>query len=478
MDRKLTEFTALLRNQGIRISPPELADAATAIGLVGYDRRDTFRATLAATLIKNTADSAAFDRCFDSFFSFSSLNTDDAHPGPAKNDAGKNPPINLPQGLQFLFGKGQGAGSGGQGQDMGQNQGNGQPVPGIPPSALAEQLLNEDNSDLSITLAQALETAKLADIRVITQKGLFSRRILMAMGLADLERELHELDGKRSSKAKDRAALLRKNRQRLRLQVREAVEQYFQLSRTNDRDATVRSTNFALLRESIDTQIVIRRMAKKLITQHRRRDKVARRGVLDVRATLRHNQAYDGVLISPRWRQVRKDKPRVMAICDVSRSVSQHARFLLLFLFSLQEVIPRLRAFAFSSTLHEVTALFDTLPVDEAIDTVMERYGFGSTDYGRALADLEQQVLRDIDRRTTLIILGDARNNNGDARVDLLHEFHLRAKQVIWLNPEEINRWGSGDSEMLRYRNSCTRAHSCRNLGELERIVDRLLKSA
>lgn len=471
MDRKLTEFIALLRNQGLRVSPPEVADAATAISLVGYEKRDIFHAALSTTLVKSTTDTVIFNRCFDSFFSFNTLETAEAAAKPSPSQSPPfSLPFSLPEGLQFLFGKGQGAGSGGQGT--------GQPIPGIPPSALAEQMLNEDRSELSLTLAQALDTAKLADIRVMTQKGLFSRRILMAMGLEDLERELQELDSSNLPAAAQRATLLRSNRQRLRLQVRETVERYFQLARSNDRDAIIRDTDFALLRESKDAQAVIRRMAKKLITQHRRRNKLAARGLLDVRATLRHNQAYDGVLISPRWRRVRKDKPRVMAVCDVSGSVRQHARFLLLFLYSLQEVIPRLRAFAFSSSLHEVTALFDSLPVDAAIDAVMERYGLGSTDYGRAFADLEELALHDIDHRTTLIILGDARNNNGEARVELLREFHQRAKQVIWLNPEDMNRWGSGDSEMLRYRSSCTRSHSCRNLGELERIVDRLLKSA
>jgi hypothetical protein len=167
-----------------------------------------------------------------------------------------------------------------------------------------------------------------------------------------------------------------------------------------------------------------------------------------------------------------------MAICDVSGSVSRYSRFLLLFLYSLQEVIPRLRSFAFSSSLHEVTDLFQQLPLEDAMDAVLERYGLGSSDYGRSFADLETLALAAMDRKTTLIILGDARNNNGDARLDLLREFHLRAKQVIWLNPEDMNRWGSGDSEMLRYRSACSRVHSCRNLAELERIVDRLLKSA
>lgn len=465
MDRKLTEFVALLRNNGLPVSPPEVADAASAIQLVGYADRDRFHAALSTTLAKSTVDAAVLDRCFESFFSFSTTPA-------AEADTKKEPasPLRLPEGLQFLFGRGQGGGSG--------SEGGGQPVPGVPPSALGEQLLNDENNALDLALAQAIETARLVDIRVMTQKGLFGRRMMMAMGLQDLEREISALDALEGPRAAQRATALRNRRDRLRTQVRDTVDRYFQLARRQDREAMLRETDFTLLRDSQEAEAVIRRMARRLITQHRRREKMAARGLLDVRATLRHNVSHDGVLINPRWRRIRKDKPKVMAICDVSGSVSRYSRFLLLFLYSLQEVIPRLRSFAFSSSLHEVTELFQALPLEDAMDAVLERYGLGSSDYGRSFADLETLALGAIDRKTTLIILGDARNNNGDARLDLLREFHLRAKQVIWLNPEDMNRWGSGDSEMLRYRSACSRVHSCRNLGELERIVDRLLKSA
>ena len=114
---------------------------------------------------------------------------------------------------------------------------------------------------------------------------------------------------------------------------------------------------------------------------------------IDVKATLRRNIAHDGALIDPRWRRIRKDRPRLVAICDISRSVSQYSRFLLMFLYSLQEVIPRLRTFVFTSSMHEVTALFEQADIGDALDIVMDRYGLGSSDYGRALADLDS-VLR------------------------------------------------------------------------------------
>lgn len=460
MDRKLGEFVRILRHNGLRVSPPEAADAAKAVGLVGYGSRQRFHDTLAATLVKSQGDRVVFERCFENFFRF----------GAAADNSGATAAPPLPADLPPQFGRGEGSGAGG-------GRSAGLPVPGVMPSALGELLLDEGDGDLELALARAAIDAGLANIRVMTQKGLFGRRLLVAMGLEELERELEELDAATGPEAALRNQRLRTGLDSLRRRVRNTVERYFDLVKHQDRDALLRETDFTLLRDSAEVTAVVRRMAKKLITRHRRREKQAARGMLDVRATLRRNLAHDGVLMDPHWRRLRKDRPRVMAVCDVSRSVSQHARFLLLFLYSLQEVIPQLRTFAFASSLHEVTPLFAELPVDAALDRVMSRYGLGSTDYGHAFADLEALAARDIDRRTTLIILGDARNNFGDARLDLLRLYHLRARQVIWLNPEDRRRWGSGDSEMLRYASACTHAYSCRTLNDLERIVDRLLKT-
>lgn len=460
MDRKLTEFAALLRNNGLPLSPPELADAVHAVHAVGYGDRQRFHDALACTLAKSQADRIVFERCFERFFRFGA---DEAGTGVTAPTGTSAPPDNLPP----LPGQGSnGSGSGG---------GSGS---GVSASALGEQLLAGNANTLAVALAQAVDAVQLQGIRVITQKGLYGRRLLNAMGGEALEAEISALVAEDNAAARARAEALRAARQRLRQDIRDTVDRYFQLARRQDRETVMRTVDFAALREFRDVERTVRRMAQRLVTVHRRREKLAARGLLDVKATLRHNLSYDGVLMTPRWRRIRKDRPRVMAVCDVSRSVSQHARFLLLFLYSLQEVIPKLRAFAFSSSLHEVTECFERLQVEDAIDEVMDRYGMGSTDYGRAFRDLDDLARHGIDRRTTLIILGDARNNNGDAETALLHQFHDRARQVIWLNPETRNRWGSGDSEMLRYLPACTQAHSCRNLADLERIVDRLLKSA
>jgi uncharacterized protein with von Willebrand factor type A (vWA) domain len=217
-------------------------------------------------------------------------------------------------------------------------------------------------------------------------------------------------------------------------------------------------------------------MAKRLASRHSRKRRQVRRGQLDMAKTLRNGVATDGILFNTYWRRVRKDKPQILAVCDVSGSVAAYAKFLLLFLYSLQDVLPKVRSFAFSSHLGEVSGFFDDYPVEKAIELVNHKYG-GATDYGGSLVDFAELALEDINSNTTVIILGDARNNNGDPRLDIMQNIYQRSKQVIWLNPESRRAWGTGDSEMLRYQSACHFSAECNNLKQLERIVDQLLKS-
>ena len=218
------------------------------------------------------------------------------------------------------------------------------------------------------------------------------------------------------------------------------------------------------------------KMAKKLAALHSRRKKVFKRGQLNVPRTLRHNMSYDGAIFDLHWKSVKIDRPKVFAICDVSGSVANYARFMLMFLYSLEEVMPKVRSFAFSSDLAEVTELFERYAIEDAIAKTIRDYSGGSTDYGQALMDFKKLCLDEVDNRTTIIILGDARNNYGDPHTELLKELYDRCKRLIWLNPEPRNAWGVGDSEMRRYAAYCHQVDECNSLMHLERIVGNLLR--
>jgi uncharacterized protein with von Willebrand factor type A (vWA) domain len=329
-----------------------------------------------------------------------------------------------------------------------------------------------------MAMTVAAEQVGLRNIQMFTQKGQFTRRILDQLG------EQHIRDAVIELERDDNPALVELQRYRdiLRQQVRDYVEREYLLSAEGRNrefmDDILAKTRLNNIEHMYLHRVheLVRKMAKRLASRHSRKRRQVRRGQLDMAKTLRNGVATDGILFNTYWRRVRKDKPQILAVCDVSGSVAAYAKFLLLFLYSLQDVLPKVRSFAFSSHLGEVSGFFDDYPVEKAIELVNHKYG-GATDYGGSLVDFAELALEDINSNTTVIILGDARNNNGDPRLDIMQNIYQRSKQVIWLNPESRRAWGTGDSEMLRYQSACHFSAECNNLKQLERIVDQLLKS-
>ena len=276
---------------------------------------------------------------------------------------------------------------------------------------------------------------------------------------------------------------LKRRREWLREQVRDYVERQFLLHA----DASGKRLREELLRKvklsNVEhrsfrlIQEIVYKMAKKLAALHSRRKKVFKRGQINIPRTLRHNMAYDGAIFDLKWKSVKIDRPKVFAICDVSGSVANYSRFMLMFLYSLEEVMPKVRSFAFSSDLAEVTDLFERNKLEDAISKTLRDYSGGSTDYGQAFQDFKRLCLDDIDHRTTIIILGDGRNNYGDPRSEILKEMYDRCKRLIWLNPESRNSWYVGDAEMRKYSAYCHQVDECNSLMHLERVVGNLLRT-
>ncbi|MEZ5506581.1 MAG: VWA domain-containing protein [Gammaproteobacteria bacterium] len=455
MDRILVQFIKALRGAGVRTSTAETLDAVAAVQLVGYGQRDHLKQALCTTLAKSHDDQLKFEQIFDQFFSF---NRFDAFTPPPESSRPAPTPM---QQLKNLLSP--------------------TPPPAQPQSELGRMLLQGNPQQLAVALAQAGEAAQVSQIRVMTQKGLFGRRMMLAMGLEALEQEMFAAEGSDDIQQQTLGEQLRQAREQLRDEVRAYVEKQLLLQAAGEsralRESVMMETRLDNLREFRDVQGLVRKLAKRLVATHSRRRKVYQRGKLDVRSTIRSNIPYSGVLLETHWKTKRIDKPKVMAICDVSGSVSQYARFLLMFLYSLTDVLKNVRAFAFSSNLLEVTELFDQYDLDDAIQATLDRIGGGSTDYGRSLATFAEQCLQQVDHRTTVIMLGDARNNYGEPRIDILQQLHQRSRQLIWLNPEARNRWGSGDSEMKRYQPYCTWAEPCQSLQQLERFISHMLRS-
>ncbi len=467
MQAVLGDFLRALRAAEIPVSPAEAIDAHRAIATVGYADRILLRDALCSAVAKSEPEAARFTRCFEDFFA-----RDQFRPGTDEEDAGGN------------------AGDTGDAE-----VGNDSPDPldslpeDLPDTPLLRMLAEDDREALAYMMEHAAVETGVSNVRYITQRGLMMRRILVAMGIQDLEAAIAavgdgggEGGGGGAGAAENSAATLEIWRNQLLDQARRYVERQIALharpaAEQLRREFLTETSLSAIERRDLERMHeIIRRMARRLAIRYDRRRRRFRRGQLDLRRTLRRNMAHDGVPFDVEWKRVRIDRPKVAVVCDVSRSVEAASRFLLLFLYSLNEVMARLRAFAFSDRLVEVGDLLEDGSAEQAVPGILDRIGFRPTDYGAALSDFTEQYGDAVDRDTTVVILGDARSNHGEPRVDLMRSLHDRAKAVIWLNPEPRAFWGQGDSEMLRYLPFCHVAAKARTVRDLERVVEDVLR--
>ncbi|MEE4279743.1 MAG: VWA domain-containing protein [Halieaceae bacterium] len=485
MQSSLLRFIEILRSHDLPVSPAETLDAAAALEAVGYDSRGTMRNALALTLAKSARELQTFHYCFDKFFDqhASDFRIDDrAQNASGDTAAAKETPAS--ESADQAAGDSSGGGGGGgpsPADDAAMLAAAAKDSPALArllEGDLLPALLENQRGSLSTALRSAAQAEGVNDIRLFTQKGQYTRRILDRLGEGGLREAVAELE-KRESPALD---VLRRYRDVLREQVRDHVERAYLLNAEGHNERFMAEILAETRLSNIDrrhqdrVREQVQRMARRLARRHSARRRPVKRGQLDMAKTLRGGAATDGVLFRTRWRSRKRKRSQLMALCDVSGSVAAYAGFLLMFLYSLQDVLPRTRSFAFSSHLGEISDLFRDEDVGRAIELANWRYG-GATDYGGSLRDFARIALDDIDRNTSVIILGDARNNRGDPEIEIMQSIFQRSRQVIWLNPESRQAWGTGDSEMPRYATACHYTATCGNLKQLERVVDQLLKS-
>ena len=445
----LRDFIHILRSSDLRVSTSESIDAMNVVSEIGLDDKSLLRDSLSFSLAKTLREKEIFNQCFDNFFEENYMNL--------KSD--ELPEENHERDIEF--------------DDL-NNSENMQ-------KSLEELYKNSDKTSLMTAMALAARDANLQDIKLFTQVGMFTRKIFDEMGLETLNNDIFQASRQGDTK---RESELKNIRESLRLEIRDYVENQVKL-RTTNAGKQLREDALSQMRltqaDKSDYQImsgIIKKMARRLLSVHSRRKRKSQRGVLDIRSTIRANQEYDGILFETIWKKTKVDRPKIVALCDVSGSVANVSRFFLMFLHSLTEILPNVRTFAFSNKAGEVTDLFENKDIEVAAAETLLLNGGGSTDYGQAFVDLEGLLENNIDRKTTVIILGDARSNYGDPRCDVLKTIQEKSKRILFLNPEPKSVWGTGDSEMLRFVPYCSKSKVCSSLFDLERVVDDMLRSS
>jgi uncharacterized protein len=209
-----------------------------------------------------------------------------------------------------------------------------------------------------------------------------------------------------------------------------------------------------------------------------RRKRARRHGKLNVQSTIRRNIALGGVPFHIEFKRKKKDKPELIVLCDVSDSVRQASSFMLRFVYSVQELFARVRSFVFVSDIGEITSLFkEAKEPGEALQRAFNGEVINvwqNSNFGHAFVDFHREHLHTINKRTTVIILGDGRNNYNPPEDWVLRDIALKAKKLVWLNPEGRRSWGVGDSEMPRYLRWCDSAEEVRTLNQLKKVIDNL----
>jgi uncharacterized protein with von Willebrand factor type A (vWA) domain len=222
----------------------------------------------------------------------------------------------------------------------------------------------------------------------------------------------------------------------------------------------------------------VHRLAAALKTRVALRQKRAKNGVLDAKATIRANLKHGSVPIELRHRE-RTLKPKLVVICDVSTSMRSCSELMLSLIYALQDLISKTHSFAFIDHLEFISPDFVGKQPGEAVNQVLERMpsGYYNTDLGNSLDQFSKEYLDTIDSRTTFIVVGDGRNNYNDPRLDIFNTVARRSRRMIWLNPEAPTLWGSGDSDMLKYAPNCDVILQANTLAELTAAVDKLLQA-
>lgn len=437
----LVRFIGTLRTAGVRISVAEGLDAMATAEVVGYSDRQTLKDALGLTLAKSLEEKVLFEDCFDNYF-----RRDEFRPS-SESESGKQ--------------------EGGEEAE----------------SELGQMMLDGDGAALAQAMEAAANQVGISQIRIFTQVNLYARRIMEQMGLDRLEGEIAAQRRLGTPAGTQQADILDQAREDLREQVRNFVARQLDVFARGEtdrlRDSFLRDMRLGNLgpRDKARMRVIVKQIARRLATRHARVLKKKRKGQLDVRRTIRKNLPNDGVLFRTAFRFKKIDRPKIIAICDVSGSVAASAEFLLLFLWSLREVLAGVRAYAFSSDIADVTDILTRQDEEEATKTILRTIGGGSTNYGRSLDTFRKNWMSAVDRKTTVIILGDGRGNRTEPRADIVRELSERAKRLIWLNPEPKPVWGSGDSDMPRYRPYCHLAKVTNSVKHLEEVVSDLLEA-
>ncbi|XSG75433.1 vWA domain-containing protein [Herpetosiphon llansteffanensis] len=458
MHERIVAFVKALRAAGVRVSLAESLDSFNALEQLGITDRQLFHDALLATLVKDATHQAQFEELFPLFFGH-----------------GDAPMISEANGLSGL--------------DSEELQQLRQEIAQLRERIreLMQRLMDGQNLTPE-ELAALARSSGINHIQSLNQRRWVERRMEQQMGLTEFKQALEDLLKQLEADGMDAAALaeimqqMQGNAQSMRDQISQFVGSGLAERMSDDYNPQygddLQHRPFGSLSDA-DIQRMrqeVRRLAALLRSRASLRQKRDKAGQIDIKRTMRNNMRYDGVPMKLEHRK-KQQKPKLVIICDISTSMRPVAEFMLRMIYELQDQVSKTHSFAFIANLHDITDQLNDSRADISVNDILESIppGYYNTDLGRSLDTFLHSHLSTVDWRTTVIIVGDGRNNFNNPRLESLQTIRRHAKRLIWFTPEDTYQWGTGDSDMQLYAPLCDRVHLVTNLAELTSAVDRLL---
>jgi uncharacterized protein with von Willebrand factor type A (vWA) domain len=439
---KLLGFCEELRSEGVAVGTSEILDAFAALEQVSWTSQDDFREALAATIAKSQEDRRLFELLFERWF-FRATEAEAIERGieeqGRRHEGGERLDIDelREQVRQAIV-----EGDDGEMRDLARlaisafgRQGEGSGVVGVDVQRIRRTL----NLSTGTQQAAGDSAGELPPIDR-DQLNRFERHLRR-----ELERDLIE-----------RTSTLPPSRPLAEL------DRALPTSPTQDLAAVHRAVS---------------QMKRRLATLgHEQRGRRKGRTV-DVRRTMRASLETGGVPMHVRYRPKRPRRPEIYVLCDVSTSVTSASVFFLSVLHALHDSFRKLRSFVFIERISEVTDVFEHERDFRVIAQKISSEGgvadvSGYTDYGRVWLEFLGQISDELDPRSTVIVLGDARTNGREPHADVFAQVAERAGRLFWLNPEPKLYWNYGDSVMAAYERYCDGAFECWTTRHLENFVN------
>jgi uncharacterized protein with von Willebrand factor type A (vWA) domain len=473
----LAGFIQELREAGLPVSLTENLDAMAAVRHIPLDDREAFKYALAATLVKNNQHWRAFETVFEVYFSLRGKEY-----AIGDEETGELGDLDeLMEQLREQAAEGmQGSGGGDQ----------------MTPEELAELLYRSllDGNDALMRAVARQAVRRYAGMEPGRPVG-GTYYLYRTLRNLDLDAVLERLMEHTREQVPDMSHLeerLERDEFEIRIdQLRKEIEAEIRRRLVADRgvEAMARTLRKPLpedidfMHASREEMLTLRRaiypLTRKLAVRLARKRRHGRKGPLDFRNTVRHSLSYGGVPAEPKFKYPRPSKPEIFVIADISGSVAAFARFTLHLVYAIGAQFSKVRSFVFIDGVDEVTRYFDGVEdIAEAVHRVNTEADVvwvdGHSDYGHALEVFWSKWGKEVGPKTTVMILGDARNNYHASQAWVLKEMRHRARHVYWLNPEPRSYWDTGDSIVGEYGIHCDGVFECRNLRQLEGFVDHL----